>query len=82
MDQFPCHRSDSGCYTVSRLSLTMSPVKCHATLQTPFGGGRMSRRTPSGASSESEVDFKEMHVHTDSVKTVCPSIREMLEAVL
>ena len=31
--------------------------------------------------SESEVDFKEMHVHTGFVGTVCASIREMLEAV-
>jgi hypothetical protein len=32
--------------------------------------------------SESEVDFEEMQVHTDFVRTICASIREMLEAVL
>ena len=42
----------------------------------------MSRRAPYWRLSESEVDFEEMHVHTDFVGTVCASIREMLEAVL
>ena len=42
----------------------------------------MTRRAPSWRFSESEVDFEEMHVPTDFVRTVRASIRKMLEAVL
>lgn len=42
----------------------------------------MSRRAPCRRLLESEVDFEQMHVHTDFVGTVRASIREMLKAVL